>query len=169
VTFRITQAPEDPQASSIHRYILSEFDLEGKNLSITRNAADLGPLATVLYDLAQGKALVAVNRLDPIPTFTPLLAPRTEAFWTAKLNELYPGWKSDGNSWLISALIRSNGICPLLPKKISAPANSPPTAKATVKTTMANIYAAPGISAGNPPVSQKAVGSDLTIYEQKDV
>jgi hypothetical protein len=57
----------------------------------------------------------------------------------------------------------------LLPKGISAPAITPPTSNATVKTAMANIYLAPGIAAGNPPVSQLPVGSQVTLYEERVV
>jgi hypothetical protein len=59
------------------------------------------------------------------------------------------------------------GICRLI-EKVSSALPPPVSKQGTVKTAMANIYAAPGITAGNPPVSQKAAGTEVNLYEEAD-
>ena len=172
----------DSMDSNHQQYAVLNVSPDGKllDLNIVENSAFLNAATGVVFDNLRsiGTEAEFVNKtIDSQILFNMLSDPNGVPVTVQGQNlrispVLYYAMMSVSGDPL-TALMSLNGICKLIPKAdTSSPAKpqiKPPTSKATVKATMANIYAVPGISAGNPPVSQKAVGTDLDLYEQKDV
>jgi hypothetical protein len=62
-----------------------------------------------------------------------------------------------------------NGICLLPSSSSGTPSHQEPRqGKAIVKVPLANVYAAPGIAATNPPIAQKAAGTEVTLTDETE-